>query len=185
VGHRPAFPGWMVAPGHTSPLRPSGNPWPVIVTRGVREREHRGTPLRHLSRRRSDQRLRRHEVPPAVLFPGARDGILIGQGEPERWTRRSRRRQDGREHGSPRCLKIFPTTSGSVRNASTIIGTRCAVVEQRGQVSASRWRTRRSNCAHGTRRRGVGSMQVEPFPSLPTSAASPSSPISGDAVSCA
>ena len=84
---------------------------PIIVTRGVRERERRGTPLRRLSWRRSDQRLARHEVPAVVAIPGVRNGILIRQPESECWTRRARRRQEGAPHGSPGCLKVFPTTS--------------------------------------------------------------------------
>jgi hypothetical protein len=48
----------------------------------------------------------------------------------------------GAQHGSPERLKIFPTTSGSVRIASTIIVMVWRVVEQLGEASASRRRTR-------------------------------------------
>jgi hypothetical protein len=53
----------------------------------------------------------------------------------------------------------FPTTSGSVRNANTVIGPdrRAPVggsrVEQRGQARASTESTRRRSCVQGTRRR--------------------------------
>jgi hypothetical protein len=61
--------------------------------------------------------------------------------------------------GNPKCLRIFPTTSGSERSARTTMGTVCAAVPRRGHgehlghASASTCITRRSKCAQGIRRR--------------------------------
>ena len=65
--------------------------------------------------------------------------------------------------GNPKCLRIVPTTSGSERSASTIIGTVRAAVphgghgEHLGHASPSTCNTRRRSCSQeNLRRRGPG-----------------------------
>ena len=57
--------------------------------------------------------------------------------------------------GRPRCRRIFPTTSGSERNARTTRGTVWLREEHLGHARPSTWSTRRSNWAQESLRRGA------------------------------
>jgi hypothetical protein len=94
ANHHPDSADYRLPPGAPLPSNRCRNPWLGMITRH-RERQRRGIPLRRLSRWRSNQRLRGHEVPPTAVIPAVRNRILIGQCESERWTRRPRRRAAG------------------------------------------------------------------------------------------
>ena len=98
---------------------------------------------------------------PPASSPSSRPDTASSPGSPNPRARVDDRAgaRTGAVVGNPRCLRIFPTTSGSERNARTTMGTVCAAVphgghgEHLGHASASTCITRRSNCAQGIRRR--------------------------------
>jgi hypothetical protein len=65
------------------------------------------------------------------------------------------RTRGGAAAARPKCRSILPTTCGSVRNASTTIGTGRPGREHLGHASPSRWSTRRRSCAQEVRFRDL------------------------------
>jgi hypothetical protein len=105
---------------------------------------------------------------PPASSPSSRPDTASSPGSPNPRARVDDRAgaRTGAVVGNPKCLRIFPTTSGSERSASTIIGTVCAAVEHLGHARPFTHSTRRRSCSQENLRRcGPGGSANPPAPS--------------------